>query len=373
MERRTSAEVMEELLPLQGQRRSSTSAVATAGWCGSLTRKGAHVTGIEVSPKHLAHARVDRPGRRRALHARASPRICRSPPRSADIVIFFNSLHHVDEAGLFKALREAARVLKPGGILFVSEPLAEGAYFETMKPVHDETQVRNHAQEALRYGPEFGLLLEKTFDLHRHGQAAGLPGVPRPADDDQSRTSATASTRRKRSCARCSRPRPQDRGRLAVRPADAPPPDAPELAAPCQGAARRPLAPWGGIDSECRKNEPPLTRGLYALSLQLLKAAIWLRQAGLTSDAMFVCACLNGLGTLLRAHPHAIGRAARHPCIFTHHELARIVLLPRQTADFIHFRSIRCAASLRNNSFILRIDILQWTRRIILPESCRQK
>ena len=32
-----------------------------------------------------------------------------------------------------------------------------------MKPVHDETAVRNRAQEALRYGPEFGLLLERTF------------------------------------------------------------------------------------------------------------------------------------------------------------------------------------------------------------------
>jgi hypothetical protein len=32
-----------------------------------------------------------------------------------------------------------------------------------MKPVHDETVVRKRAQEALRYGPEFGLLLEKTL------------------------------------------------------------------------------------------------------------------------------------------------------------------------------------------------------------------
>ena len=69
----------------------------------------------------------------------------------------------VNQHRVIKALREAARVLKSGGILFVSEPLAEGAYFETMKPVHDETKVRRQAQDALRFGPEFGLLLEKAL------------------------------------------------------------------------------------------------------------------------------------------------------------------------------------------------------------------
>jgi len=48
-----------------------------------------------------------------------------------------------------KALQEAARVLKPGGVLYVAEPLAQGSYFEAMKPVHDETEVRRHAYAAL--------------------------------------------------------------------------------------------------------------------------------------------------------------------------------------------------------------------------------
>ncbi len=183
MERRTSAEVMQELLPMQG------STVIDVG-CGdgwlvrSLTRKGAHVTGIEVSPKHLAHAQSLPPaGDEHYMQGVAEDLPIAS--QSADIVIFFNSLHHVDEKGLLKALREAARVLKPGGILFVSEPLPSGDYFETMKPVHDETAVRNRAQEALRYGPEFGLLLEKAFSYIELGEAEGLSGIPRPADDDQ--------------------------------------------------------------------------------------------------------------------------------------------------------------------------------------------
>lgn len=161
MDRRTSVEVIEELLPLSG------AAVIDVG-CGDgwltrkMTRDGAHVIGVEVSPKHLAHAQsIPHVGDEHYMQGIAED--LPMPSRSADIVVFFNSLHHVEKAGLFKALREAARVLKPGGILFVSEPLPEGDYFEVMKPVHDETAVRKNAQEALRYGPEFGLLQEKVF------------------------------------------------------------------------------------------------------------------------------------------------------------------------------------------------------------------
>jgi ubiquinone/menaquinone biosynthesis C-methylase UbiE len=161
MERRTSVELIEEMLPLKGA--NVVDVGCGDGWLVRvMTRKGAHVIGVEVSPKHLAHAQQIPPaGDEHYIQGIAED--LPVPTRAVDIVVFFNSLHHVDEVGLFKALREAARVLKPGGILFVSEPLAEGPYFDTMKPVHDETAVRKRAQEALRYGPEFGLLLEKTL------------------------------------------------------------------------------------------------------------------------------------------------------------------------------------------------------------------
>ena len=84
--------------------------------------------------------------------------------RSVDIVLFFNSLHHIDQDGLPKAMFEAARVLKSGGVLYVCEPLAEGAYFELMKPVHDETVVRQQALAILRLAPEFSLLAERTVN-----------------------------------------------------------------------------------------------------------------------------------------------------------------------------------------------------------------
>ena len=161
MQRRTSAELIGEMLPLKGA--TVVDVGCGDGWLvRAMTRMGAHVTGVEVSPKHLAHAQQIPPvGDEHYIQGIAEDLPILT--RSVDIVVFFNSLHHVDEPGLFKALRESARVLKSGGILFVSEPLAEGPYFETMKPVHDETAVRKRAQEALRYGPEFGLLLEKAL------------------------------------------------------------------------------------------------------------------------------------------------------------------------------------------------------------------
>ncbi len=48
-----------------------------------------------------------------------------------------------------RALAEAARVLKPGGIVYVLEPIAEGAAHDLLAPIDDETFVRAKAEEAL--------------------------------------------------------------------------------------------------------------------------------------------------------------------------------------------------------------------------------
>jgi SAM-dependent methyltransferase len=70
------------------------------------------------------------------------------PDAAADAVLFLNSLHHVGD--LDAALAEAARVLRPGGVVYVQEPLAEGDYFELVRLVDDETGVRAAAQAAVR-------------------------------------------------------------------------------------------------------------------------------------------------------------------------------------------------------------------------------
>ncbi len=84
---------------------------------------------------------------------------------AADIVVFSYSLHHVPIGEMFNALREAHRVLKPGGTLYVVEPLPEGAGFESVKLIDDETVVRGHAQDALGKAADLGFsqTLQTTY------------------------------------------------------------------------------------------------------------------------------------------------------------------------------------------------------------------
>jgi SAM-dependent methyltransferase len=57
---------------------------------------------------------------------------------------------------MVNALKEAHRVLRAGGILYVVEPVAEGPAHEVIRVIDDESGVRAHAQEALRQAPNVG-------------------------------------------------------------------------------------------------------------------------------------------------------------------------------------------------------------------------
>ena len=166
MEKRTNREVLEQFLEVPGR------TIIDVG-CGDgslvrlLTCKGAHVTGIEASPKQLALARAaETVGDECYIQGHAEELPAES--RSADIVIFLNSLHHVNVDDLAEAIKEAARVLKRDGVLYVSEPLAEGPYFELMRPVHDETVVRRRAHETLCQAHLYGFLPEQEL-VHVNG------------------------------------------------------------------------------------------------------------------------------------------------------------------------------------------------------------
>lgn len=124
--------------------------------CGSgavtrlLLRDGLDAFGIEPNvdllAAALAHAtRPAPPGRWIAACAEHLP----IRGASVDAVLFCNSLHHIAPARQFLALVEAVRVLRPGGEIVVIEPVAEGDYFELLRPLDDETSVRAAAQEAL--------------------------------------------------------------------------------------------------------------------------------------------------------------------------------------------------------------------------------
>ncbi len=71
------------------------------------------------------------------------------PDASVDVVLMLKSLHHVPANALDEALQEVARVLVPGGTLYVSEPVADGPFDEIVRNFHDEAVVRANAQAAL--------------------------------------------------------------------------------------------------------------------------------------------------------------------------------------------------------------------------------
>ena len=68
---------------------------------------------------------------------------------SVDGVVTMKSLHHVPVARLDGALAEIQRILKPGGWLYVSEPVYAGEFNEIVKLFHDEGEVRAAVQAAL--------------------------------------------------------------------------------------------------------------------------------------------------------------------------------------------------------------------------------
>jgi SAM-dependent methyltransferase len=78
-----------------------------------------------------------------------------------DIVIMLKSLHHVPVAHMDTALSEIARVLKPGGLAWISEPVFAGELNEIMRLFHDEKIVREAAFAAVCRAVEDGRLLLK--------------------------------------------------------------------------------------------------------------------------------------------------------------------------------------------------------------------
>jgi ubiquinone/menaquinone biosynthesis C-methylase UbiE len=138
--------------PLTGKRILDVGC-GTGVLAGSLSALGAKVTGIDPNIEALSLARRAVPaGTFRAAGAEAMP----FEDDSFDGAVFLNSLHHVPEAAMHRALKEAARVVEPAGPIVIIEPLAEGSFFSALRPVEDETKVRTSAQEHIRRALERG-------------------------------------------------------------------------------------------------------------------------------------------------------------------------------------------------------------------------
>jgi ubiquinone/menaquinone biosynthesis C-methylase UbiE len=141
-------ELLASLVPLDG------ASVVEAG-CGNaaLARKllarypRAQVVGLEVDRRqHAKNLGAPQAGLRFVEGgAQAIP----FPDASFDGALMLKSLHHVPLPSMADALAELARVLKPGGWFYASEPVYGGEMNELVKLFNDERVVREAAQRAL--------------------------------------------------------------------------------------------------------------------------------------------------------------------------------------------------------------------------------
>jgi ubiquinone/menaquinone biosynthesis C-methylase UbiE len=84
---------------------------------------------------------------------------------SIDVVFMFKSLHHVPLDLMDQSMREISRVLKPGGLVYISEPVFAGEFNEILRLFHDEQKVREAAFNTVKKAVDEGLfkLVEETF------------------------------------------------------------------------------------------------------------------------------------------------------------------------------------------------------------------
>ncbi|MES9870141.1 MAG: class I SAM-dependent methyltransferase [Sedimenticola sp.] len=87
------------------------------------------------------------------------------PDSSIDIAIMLKSLHHVPRELMDQGLGEIARVLKPGGIAYLSEPVYQGAFNDILRLFNDEKEVRELAFAAIERAVGSGMfeLVEQIF------------------------------------------------------------------------------------------------------------------------------------------------------------------------------------------------------------------
>ena len=141
-------DVLADMMPLAGQRVVELGCGAAHLSRSLLARHAdSRVIGLEVDERqHAKNLTAPQPGLEFiAAGAQAIP----FADASFDLALMLKSLHHVPLPLLAQALSEVARVLRPGGHLYVSEPVYGGAFNEVIRVFNDEGVVRAAAQAAL--------------------------------------------------------------------------------------------------------------------------------------------------------------------------------------------------------------------------------
>ena len=84
---------------------------------------------------------------------------------SVDVVFMFKSLHHVPVDLMETSMQEIRRVLKQGGLAYISEPVFAGEFNDILRLFHDEQKVREAAFNILTKVVDDGLfgLVDEVF------------------------------------------------------------------------------------------------------------------------------------------------------------------------------------------------------------------
>lgn len=152
------SEIYHPLLPLEGANiielgcgpAMHTRAIAENG-------KPAHILACEVDTvQHKKNLAIDDLPNVTFAHAGAEN--IPAEDDSADIVMMFKSLHHVPLEEMDNAMQEIRRVLKPGGLAYISEPVYAGEFNEVLRLFHDEKSVREAAFATLKKAVEEGVM-----------------------------------------------------------------------------------------------------------------------------------------------------------------------------------------------------------------------
>ncbi|MGE0487399.1 MAG: class I SAM-dependent methyltransferase [Gammaproteobacteria bacterium] len=126
-----------------------TRAIASGG-------RNRRVTAFEVDRVQLERNQADAPANVEFRYGGAEA--IDRPAACADVVFMFKSLHHVPLAAMDTALDEVARILRPGGRAWISEPVFAGAFNDIIRRFHDEQAVRQAAFDAVARAVTRGVL-----------------------------------------------------------------------------------------------------------------------------------------------------------------------------------------------------------------------
>ncbi|MBL4874418.1 MAG: class I SAM-dependent methyltransferase [Rhodobacteraceae bacterium] len=144
----------DELLPLMQAVPLTGADVLDLGCgIGSLARRivsetgAASVTAIDTDAAQIARGKEKGGG---VKYLTGAAEALPLPDASIDVVVMMKSLHHVPIPQMDRAFAELARVLRPGGQMYICEPEYAGPFNDILRLFHDEGIVRAAALKAIK-------------------------------------------------------------------------------------------------------------------------------------------------------------------------------------------------------------------------------